>query len=125
MDRSMFLLISCKHFLKAPRFALSSLASESSSLVELDAFITFDLSAKNALTLIDALEFIADCAETKFELLQYLYDMAAEYQNVYIVTSCRTSDKNAFIKLETNFSIKIYEVGDITEDELEIGRAHV
>ena len=38
--------------------------------------------------------------------------MAAEYQNVYIVTSCRTSDKNAFIKLETNFSIKIYEVGD-------------
>ena len=67
---------------------------------------------------IDALEFIADCAETKFELLQYLYDMAAEYQNVYIVTSCRTSDKNAFIKLETNFSIKIYEVGDITEDEL-------
>lgn len=67
---------------------------------------------------IDALEFIADCAETKFELLQYLYDMAEEYQNVYIVTSCRTSDKNAFIKLETNFSIKIYEVGDITEDEL-------
>ena len=67
---------------------------------------------------IDALEFIADCAETKFELLQYLYDMAAEYQNVYIVTSCRTSDKNAFIKLETNFSIKNYEVGDITEDEL-------
>lgn len=76
------------------------------------------INGKKLIFFIDALEFIADCAETKFELLQYLYDLAAEYQNVYIVTSCRTSDKNAFIKLETNFSIKIYEVGDITEDEL-------
>ena len=76
------------------------------------------INGKKLIFFIDALKFIADCAETKFELLQYLYDMAAEYQNVYIVTSCRTSDKNAFIKLETNFSIKIYEVGDITEDEL-------
>ena len=76
------------------------------------------INGKKLIFFIDALEFIADCAETKFELLQYLYDMAAEYQNVYIVTSCRTSDKNAFIKLETNFSIKIYEVADITEDEL-------
>lgn len=76
------------------------------------------INGKKLIFFIDALEFIADCAETKFELLQYLYDMATEYQNVYIVTSCRTSDKNAFIKLETNFSIKIYEVGDITEDEL-------
>lgn len=76
------------------------------------------INGKKLIFFIDALEFIADCAETKFELLQYLYDMAAEYQNVCIVTSCRTSDKSAFIKLETNFSIKIYEVGDITEDEL-------
>ena len=76
------------------------------------------INGKKLIFFIDALEFIADCAETKFELLQYLYDMATEYQNVYIVTSCRTSDKSAFIKLETNFSIKIYEVGDITEDEL-------
>lgn len=76
------------------------------------------LNGKKLIFFIDALEFIADCAETKFELLQYLYDMAEKYQNVYIITSCRTSDKNAFIKLETNFSIKIYEVGDITENEL-------
>lgn len=76
------------------------------------------LNGKKLIFFIDALEFIADCAKTKFELLQYLYDMATKYQYVYIVTSCRTSDKNAFIKLETNFSIKIYEVGDITENEL-------
>lgn len=76
------------------------------------------INRKKLIIFIDALEFIADCAKTKFELLQYLYDMVAEYQNVYIVTSCRTSEKNAFIKLETNYSIKIYEVDDITVDEL-------
>lgn len=76
------------------------------------------VNGRKLIFFIDALEFIADCAETKFELLQYLYNMAAEYQNVYIITSCRTSDKNAFFKLETNFNIKIYEVSDITGDEL-------
>ncbi|HEY5561251.1 MAG TPA: hypothetical protein VIK72_05750 [Clostridiaceae bacterium] len=76
------------------------------------------LNGKKLIFFIDALEFIADCAKTKFELLQYLYDVAGKYQNVYIITSCRTSDKNAFIKLETNFSIKTYEIGNITEDEL-------
>lgn len=76
------------------------------------------INGKKIVFFIDALEFIADCAKTKFELLKYLYDIANEHKNVYIVTSCRTSDKTAFTKLETNFSIKIYEVGDITEDEL-------
>lgn len=76
------------------------------------------VNGRKLIFFIDALEFIADCAETKFELLQYLYNMAAEYKNVYIITSCRTSDKNAFFKLETNFQIKIYEVSDITGDEL-------
>ena len=42
------------------------------------------VNGRKLIIFIDALEFIADCAETKFELLQYLYDMAAEYQNVYI-----------------------------------------
>lgn len=76
------------------------------------------LNGKKLIFFIDALEFIADCPKTKFELLQYLYDISGKYQNVYILTSCRTSDKNAFIKLETNFLIKIYEIGDIAENEL-------
>lgn len=76
------------------------------------------LNGKKLIIFIDALEFIADCPKTKFELLQYLYDIAAKHENVYILTSCRTSDKNAFIKLETNFSIKAYEIGDISKYEL-------
>ena len=78
------------------------------------------LNGKKIIFFIDALEFIADCVKTKYELLQYLYDVAGNYENVYIVTSCRTSDKNAFIKLETNFAIKVYEVSDISEDELSL-----
>lgn len=76
------------------------------------------INGKKLVFFVDALEFIADCAETKFELLQYLYDIVKEYQNVYIVTSCRSSDKNAFIKLETKFAIKIYEIDNISKDEL-------
>lgn len=78
------------------------------------------LNGKKLIFFIDALEFIADCAKTKYELLQYLYDIAGDYENVYIVTSCRTSDKNAFIKLQTNFAIRIYEVVNITEYELSL-----
>ena len=76
------------------------------------------INGKKLVIFIDALEFIADSVKTKFDLLQYLYDIVAEYQNVYIITSCRTCDKNAFIKLETKFSIKIYEINEITENEL-------
>ena len=115
----------CKKYVENEKLVLYARAErflEESHIDDIWGFCIQDvlecINGKKLIFFIDALEFIADCAETKFELLQYLYDMAAEYQNVYIVTSCRTSDKNAFIKLETNFSIKIYEVGDITEDEL-------
>lgn len=115
----------CKKYVENEKLVLYARAErflEESHIDDIWGFCIQDvlecINGKKLIFFIDALEFIADCAETKFELLQYLYDMAAEYQNVYIVTSCRTSDKNAFIKLETNFSIKIYEVGDITEDQL-------
>ena len=41
-----------------------------------------------------------------------------KYENSYIVTSCRTSDKNAFLKLESNYSIQTYNIDDINEEEL-------
>lgn len=78
------------------------------------------INGKKLIFFIDALEFIADCAETKFELLQYLYEISTKFKNVYIITSCRTSDKNAFIKLETRFSIEIYKVENIKQYELEL-----
>lgn len=76
------------------------------------------ISGKRIVFFIDALEFIADCSTNKIELLQRLYDVAAKYPNVYVITSCRTSDKNAFIKIQTKYEIKIYEVDDISKDEM-------
>lgn len=80
------------------------------------------LNEKKIFFFIDALEFIADAPKTKIELLESLYSISNQYKNVYIITSCRTSDKNAFIKLESNFMIKTYEVNDITEEELNLLR---
>ena len=55
------------------------------------------LNGKKIIFFIDALEFIADAPKTKLDLLDSLYNIVQEYENAYIITSCRTSDKNAFI----------------------------
>lgn len=76
------------------------------------------ISTERVIFLIDALEFVADCASEKIELLQSLYYLASKYSDVHIVTTCRTEDRNAFIKMETLYSIVSYEVDDISEEEL-------
>ncbi|QEH67830.1 hypothetical protein [Cellulosilyticum sp. WCF-2] len=76
------------------------------------------LSGEKIVIFIDALEFIADCTAEKIELLQGLYNVAGKYKNVYIITSCRTTDKNAFIKLQTRYEIKTYDIDDISVEEL-------
>ena len=58
------------------------------------------LNGKKIVFFIDALEFIADAPKTKLDLLESLYNITNQYENVYIITSCRTSDKNAFLKIE-------------------------
>ncbi len=67
---------------------------------------------------VDALEFIADCSVDKIELLQCLYNIAGKYDNTYIITTCRTEDRNAFFELQTKYYIKIYEIEDISSSEL-------
>ena len=76
------------------------------------------LNGRKLTFFIDALEFIADCRQTKFELLQQLYTIAQKYENVYIVTSCRSSEKGAFIKLETNLGIHSYTIDELSDTEL-------
>lgn len=62
---------------------------------------------------IDSLEFIADLP-TKLDLLCSLYEYTKQYPTAKIITSCRTSDKNAFIKIERNYNVCIYEIPDLT-----------
>ena len=74
------------------------------------------LNGKPIVFFIDSLEFIADI-RTKLDLLQKLYECAKYYPAVKIITSCRTSDKNAFIKIESIYSIHVYEVSELTTAE--------
>lgn len=76
------------------------------------------LNGKKIVFFIDALEFIADAPKTKLDLLEALYNITNQYENVYIITSCRTSDKNAFLKIESKYNIIDYNVNEISEDEL-------
>lgn len=76
------------------------------------------LNGRKLTFFIDALEFIADCRQTKFELLQQLYTLGQKHDNIYVVTSCRSSEKGAFIKLETNLGIHSYTIEDLSDAEL-------
>lgn len=76
------------------------------------------INGKKIVFFIDALEFIADSPKIQLDLFETLYNVVKKYENSYIVTSCRTSDKNAFLKLESNYSIQTYNIDDINEEEL-------
>lgn len=85
--------------------------------VDIEKILTY-INGKKLTFFIDALEFISDCRQTKFELLQQLYTIAQTYENVYVITSCRSSEKGAFIKLETNLGIHSYLVDNLSDEEL-------
>ena len=71
------------------------------------------LNGKPVVFFIDSLEFIAD-SRTKLDLLCILYECAKKYPETKIITSCRTSDKNAFMKIESNYFVCSYEVPELT-----------
>lgn len=67
---------------------------------------------------IDSLEFIADAHASKLDLLQSLYELASKYPNVKIITSCRSSDQTAFIKIDSKYSVMSFFVEPLTTDEI-------
>ncbi|MDF2503317.1 MAG: hypothetical protein K0R06_808, partial [Clostridium sp.] len=74
------------------------------------------LNGKPVVFFIDSLEFIAD-SRTKLDLLCVFFESIKKYPSAKIITSCRTSDKNAFMKIESNYSICSYEVSELTITE--------
>lgn len=76
------------------------------------------LNGKKIIFVIDALEFISDSSKTKIDLLQSLYSIVDKYENAYIITTCRKSDKNAFLRIESKYPIHIYDVNEISIEEL-------
>lgn len=74
---------------------------------------------------IDALEFIADGAKTKLDLLQQIYETVKEHSNIYVMTSCRTCDRTAFVKIDTIYHIKKYDVSMLSDNQiLEIAKKY-
>ena len=115
----------CKILLESEELVLYARAERFIEESDLNSIWSFDIekiltyiNGKKLTFFIDALEFISDCRQTKFELLQQLYTIAQGYENVYVVTSCRSSEKGAFIKLETNLGIHSYLVDNLSDEEL-------
>ena len=82
------------------------------------------INGKPVVFFIDSLEFIAD-SRTKLDLLCVLFECTKKYPSARIITSCRTSDKNAFMKIESKYSIYPYEVSELTiEEQLAIAKKY-
>ena len=107
----------CKILLESEELVLYARAKRFIEESDLNSIWSVD-NGKKLTFFIDALEFISDCRQTKFELLQQLYSIARAYENVYVITSCRSSEKGAFIKLETNLGIHSYLVDNLSDEEL-------
>ena len=76
------------------------------------------LNGKRIIFYIDALEFIADGSKTSIDRLLCLYEAAKKFDNAHIYTSCRTSDKNAFLRLTSTYEIQEYTVPELTDSEI-------
>lgn len=76
------------------------------------------LCGKTLTIFIDSLEFIADAPKTKLDLLQSLYELAKGYPDIKIITSCRSCDENAFIKIDSKYYIETFLVDNLSAIEL-------
>lgn len=115
----------CKKLMLDEELVLYARAEKFTEVTDLDSVWGISVSrtlkylnGKRIVFFIDALEFIADGKKTKIELLQQLYELSVHYDNTFIVTSCRTCDKTAFIKLEANYNIYAYQVPELTDEEI-------
>lgn len=115
----------CKKFLKDKELVLFVRAEKFIEANSLDSIWNLNMqdvfrytANKRIYIYIDALEFIADAPKTKHDLLFQLYNDAANYEHVYIITSCRSSDKNAFLKIEGHFSIQTVGLSVLANSEI-------
>lgn len=116
----------CKKLLKGKEYVLVTRAENLSTGKKVNDLWDCDiedailwLENKPLYIFIDAIEFIADCGDNAFSLLQEIYRLADKYNNVYVITSCRTTDGSAFMKINTKYRIKTYEIQNLTKEEID------
>lgn len=117
----------CKKFLKDKDLVLFARAENIIEANSLDDVWNLNLqdvfrytANKRVFIYVDALEFIADTPKTKYDLLFQLYNNAVNYEHVHIITSCRSSEKNAFLKIESHFSIRTIELEVLENNDINI-----
>lgn len=76
------------------------------------------LNGRRIVFYVDALEFIADGSKTSIDRLQGLYEATKDFDNAHVYASCRTSDKNAFLRLTSTYEIQEYTVPELTDQEI-------
>ncbi len=115
----------CKKMLANEKFLLYARAEKISEARKLEDIWNLDitkvikyLNHQKLFIYIDALEFIADAPKTKLDLLQQIYETVKNYSNIFVITSCRSSDRTAFIKIENIYDIKKHEVSLLSDDQI-------
>ena len=76
------------------------------------------LNNKQVYFFIDSLEFIADAKKSSFDLLQVLYELCSKFSNVKIITSCRSCDETAFIKIDSNYYVECFVIEPLNEEQI-------
>ena len=115
----------CKKLVENKEIILYARAERFLEESDIDRIWNFELnqtldyiSNNNIVFFIDALEFIADSSKSKLDLLDCFYHICSRYDNVKVITSCRSSDKSAFIHVEAKYSIKAYECPLLSDTEI-------
>lgn len=76
------------------------------------------LNNKPVYFFIDSLEFIADAKKSSFDLLQVLYELCSKFSTAKIITSCRSSDETAFIKIDSNYYVECFVIEPLNEEQI-------
>lgn len=137
-DNSKFICISgnagvgksalCKKMLYGEKYVLYTRAERISSSRNIDEIwnceieeCVKDIKTERIYFFVDALEYIADVqsASAKIELLQCLLEIAKKQENVFVVTTCRSSDISSFAKLFANYDVQSYKIEELSREEIE------
>lgn len=118
----------CKKLLRDEKYVLYARAERISSSrnideiwdCEIEACIK-DIKTERIYFFVDALEYIADVQSitAKIELLQCLLEVAKKQENVFVVTTCRSSDISSFAKLFANYEVQSYKIEELSREEIE------
>lgn len=122
----------CKMLLKEEDWVLYARAEKISEAKNMEDIWGLDIhkmikyiNQQKLVIYIDALEFIADGTKTKLDLLQQIYETVKGHSNIFVITSCRTCDRTVFVKIDTIYHIKKYDVSLLSDGQiLEIARKY-